>query len=170
MADLLAHVLVAYVLLTVASWRVDAVSRRWVVVGMGGAAIPDLSKVGIVAPSRTIENALGVPFSYGPVSTLGGVVLVAGVIALLFCRERRREAFAFLLVGGVTSLLVDALRVTIDGRTTSFLYPLTWWRPPSPNLYLTSDPRVLGVAVALAAVAYVLDRRRSKTGSSERPE
>ena len=159
MADLLSHVLVTYALLTVTNWRVDALSRRWIVVAMGGAAIPDLSKVGIVVPSRVVSNAVGVPFSYGPVSALGGVALIAGLIALLFGRERRRRAFVFLLLGGVTSLLVDALRISVDGRASAFLYPLTWWRPPSPNLYLTSDPRVLGVAVVLAAAVFALDRR-----------
>lgn len=167
MADLLSHVLLAYVALIVASWRVDAVSRRWVVVGMGGAAVPDLSKVGIVVPSRAVEGALGVPFSYGPVSAVGGVVVIGGLIALLFGRGSRRRAFAFLVAGGVASLFVDALRLSIDGRASSLLYPLTWWGPPSPNLYLTSDPRVLVVSVALATVVFLLDRRLSGT---RRPE
>ncbi len=161
MADLLSHVLVAYVLLTVASWRVEAVSRRWVAVGMGGAAIPDLSKVGLLVPARVVEGTLGVPFSYGPVSALGGAMVVGGVVALLFGRTHRRRAFAVLVAGSVTSLFVDSLRLTVDGRATRLFYPLTWWRPPSPGLYLTSDPRVLGVAVALATAVFLLDRRQS---------
>lgn len=170
MADLLSHVLVAYAAFTVASWRVDVVSRRWVVVVMGGAAVPDLSKVDIVVHARSVENALGVPFSYSPTGTLGGVVVVSGFIALLFGREHRRRAFAFLVAGGVMSLLVDALRLSVDARASAFLYPLTWWRPPSPNLYLTSDPRVLGVALTLAAVVLAIDRRRAVSGSNSRPE
>lgn len=169
MADLLSHVLVAYVLLTVASWRVGPLSRRWVAVGMGGAAIPDLSKLGIIVPERVVEGTIGVPFSYGPVSALGGVVVVGGVVALLFERDHRRRAFAFLVAGGATSLFVDGLRLTVDGRASRLLYPLTWRRPPSPNLYLSSDPRVLGVTVVLATVVFLLDQRRSGTHDG-RPE
>ena len=160
MADLLSHVLVAYALFTLAGWRVDAVTRRWVVVAMGGAAIPDLSKASIVVAPRTVEGTIGLPFSYHPFSTLGGVVLVAGVVALLFDREYRRRALGF---------LVDGLRLSIDGRAGTLLYPLTWWGPPSPGLYLTSDPRVLVVTLVVAAVVFALDRRRSvRTGG--RPE
>jgi hypothetical protein len=169
MADLLSHVLVAYVLFTLAGWRVDAATRQWVVVAMGGAAVPDLVKLRIVVDPRTVEETVGLPLSYHPFSTLGGVVLVAGVIALLFGREHRRRAWAFLVAGGITSLVVDGLRLSIDGRAGTLLYPLTWWRPPSPDLYLTSDPRVLAVTCALAAVVLVLDRRRSARADG-RPE
>jgi len=169
MADLLSHVLVAYMLFTLASWRVETVTPRWVVVVMGGAAIPDLSKVRIVLAPQTVEAATGLPFSYAPFSTLGGVVLAAGAIALLFGREHRRRAWGFLVAGGVTSLVVDGLRLSIDGRAGTLLYPLTWWGPPSPNLYLTSDPRVLGVTLVVAAVVFVLDRRRSRQADG-RPE
>jgi len=161
MADLLSHVLAAYVLFTLAGWRSDAVTRRWVVVAMGGAAIPDLSKASIVVAPRTVEKTTGLPFSYAPFSTLGGVVLVAGLLALLFGDESRRRAWGFLVAGGITSLVVDGLRLSIDGRAGTLLYPLTWWGPPSPNLYLTSDPRVLGVTLGVAAVVFVVDRRRS---------
>jgi MFS superfamily sulfate permease-like transporter len=169
MADLLSHVLVAYVLFTLADWRVEAVTRRWVVVAMGGAAIPDLVKLSIVVDPRTFEKAVGLPLSYHPFSTLGGVVLVAGLIALLFGREYRRRAWGFLVAGGVTSLVVDGLRLSINGRAGTLLYPLTWWGPPSPNLYLTSDPRVLVVTLVVTAVVFVLDRRRS-TRADGRPE
>jgi hypothetical protein len=166
MADLLAHVLLAYVLFTVAGWRFDAVTDRWVAVAMGGAALPDLVKVNLVLSRQAVEAVLGVPFTYQPLSTLGGVALTAGVVALLFGGEYRRRAYAFLLAGGVTSLVVDGFRITLDGRAGSLLYPVTWWEPPSPNLYLTSDPRVLVVAVALAFVVYGFDRYRSRPAES----
>jgi hypothetical protein len=169
MADLLSHVLVAYVLFTLGGWRVETVTARWVVVAMGGAAIPDLSKVNIVLSSRVVEEATGLPFSYAPFSTLGGVVLVAGIVSLLFAERHRRRAWGFLVAGGVAALVVDGLRLSIDGRASTLLYPLTWWGPPSPNLYLTSDPRVLGVALAAATVVFVLDRRRSAR-TDGRPE
>lgn len=160
MADLLTHVLSVYVVLTVASWRIDRIRPRWVAVGMCGGAIPDLVKVDLVVDSATVERVLGFPFTWGAVSTLGGVVLLAGAIALAFDDRHRRRAFAFLLAGGVTSLVLDGLRVYADGRASPWLYPLTRWRPPTPSLYVTSDPRIVVVAVAVAAVVFALDRRR----------
>jgi len=160
MADLLAHVLLAYALFTAVGWW-RTLPRRWVVVAMGGAALPDLTKVRLLVNGGAVESAVGVPFSFAPLTTLGGVLLTAGLVALLFGRERRRRAYGFLVAGGVTSLVVDALRITIDGRAGSVLYPLTWWEPPSLGFYLTSDPRVTAVAVGLALGVFLVDRRRS---------
>lgn len=158
MADLLTHVLVAYVLLTVASWRVDAISPPWIAVGMAGAAIPDLVKVRIVLEESVVESALGAEFSWTPLSTLGGVVFVAAAITLAFDRRYWRRVYGSLVAGGLLSLVVDGLRVYADGRTGPWLYPATWWRPPTPSLYVTSDPRVLVVALVVAASVFAVDR------------
>lgn len=166
MADLLTHVLVAYVLMTVASWRVEPIDQQWVVVAMGGAAIPDLVKVNVLVSARTVEHAVGIPFSYAPVSTLGGVVLVAGVIALAFGAGHRRRAYAFLVAGGGLSLVGDGLRTYADGTSSPWLYPFTWWRPPTPSLYVSSDVRVVVVALVVAAVVFLLDRRPLRDGDA----
>lgn len=155
MADLLTHVLAAYVLLTVAGWWVAWLGPRWVAVGMGGAAIPDLVKVGILVDEGVIESALGVPFSYAPVSSLAGVLVVAGVITLFFGHARRR-VYGLLVAGGVLSLVLDGLRVFVDGFANFWLYPL-WWRPPTPSLYVTSDARVVVVAIVVSAGVFVVD-------------
>ena len=159
MADLLTHLLAPYILLTVASWRVDWLDQRWVVVGMGGAAIPDLVKVGIVLDERVVEAFLGVPFTYMPVSTLGGVLLLAGVITVAFERRRWRRVFGLVTFGGLTSLLLDGMRVYADGRASAWLYPFTNWRPPTPSLYVSSDPTVLVVALLAAGTVAVIDRQ-----------
>ena len=159
MADLLTHLLVAYALFTIASWRVDWLEPRWVVVGTGGAAIPDLVKVDIVLDSDSVAAALGLPFSYSPLSTLGGVLLVAGLITLAFERDHWKRVYGLVTVGGVLSLLGDGLRAYADGRAGAWLYPVTNWRPPTPSLYVSSDPRILVVAVVFAAVVVAVDRR-----------
>jgi len=159
MADLLTHLLVPYILLTVASWRVDWLDHRWVVVGMGGAAIPDLIKVRIVVDENTVETLLGIPFTYAPLSTLGGVLLLAGIITVAFERRNWGRVFGIVTFGGLTSLLLDGLRVYADGRASAWLYPFTNWRPPTPSLYVSSDPTVLVVALLAAGVVAVLDRR-----------
>lgn len=157
MADLLTHVLVPFLLLTPASWRVERLDPRWIVVAMCGAAIPDLVKIGIVVDQRLVESLLGLPFSYAPISTLGGVVVIAGGIAIFF-ESRRRTAFGWLLGGGLSSLVLDGLRVFADGRANSWLYPFTWWRPPTPSLYVTSDFCVTVVAVTAAVVVVLVGR------------
>ncbi|AEM56116.1 membrane protein [Haloarcula hispanica N601] len=159
MADLLTHLLVPYILLTVASWRIDWLNQHWVVVGMGGAAIPDLVKVGIVVDGSTVEAFLGMPFTYAPLSTLGGVLLLAGIITVAFERRHWRRVFGLVTFGGLTSLLLDGMRVYADGRASAWLYPFTNWRPPTPSLYVSSDPTVLVVALLAAGTVAVIDRQ-----------
>jgi len=156
MAELLTHVLAAYVLLTVAGWRLDWLTARWIAIGMAGAIIPDLVKIGLVVDAEVVEGLLGVPFSYSPISSIAGVLVIAAGITLAFTESRRR-VFALLVAGGVSSLALDGLRVFADGQSSFWLYPL-WWRPPTPSLYVTSDPRVTVVAVAVAGGVFLLDR------------
>ena len=156
MAELLTHVLVVYVLLTVGSWWVDGLTARWVPIGMAGAMIPDLVKVGILVDSEVVEGVLGIPFSYGPISTVGGVLVIAAGITLWFT-ERRPRVFGLLVAGGVSSLALDGLRMYADGQASFWVYPL-WWRPPTPNLYVTSDPRVTVAALVVSASVFLVDR------------
>jgi hypothetical protein len=62
MADLLTHVLIAYILLTVASWRVEWPGRPWTAVGMCSTGIPDLTRLDLVVDDLLVGRLLGVPF------------------------------------------------------------------------------------------------------------
>ncbi|WP_231852337.1 hypothetical protein [Haloquadratum walsbyi] len=95
MAVLLTHVLVPYIILTVASWQFNWLTDRWIVIGMAGAAIPDLIKIEIIVDAGVVETLLGVPFKYAPISSLGGALLIAGAITVFFERQRR-QIFSFL--------------------------------------------------------------------------
>lgn len=166
MADLLSHVLAAYVVFTIASWWIDSLARPWITVGMGGAAIPDLVKIELVLDDSLIETVLGVPFDYAPISSLAGVLLIAGILTLLFEHDRLR-VYALLVAGGCSALVLDGLRMYADGRADFWLYPL-WWRPPTPNLYVTSDPRVLGVVFVASVLVFLVDRNLRKRPSTQR--
>lgn len=168
MADLLTHVLVPYILVTVAGWIVT-VPKQWVPVAMGGAVIPDLVKIDLLLDADVVSQLLGTPFEYAPISSIAGVGVVAGVIALLFGDKNRRTAYGFLVFGGVTSLVLDGLRAFADGSAGFWLYPL-WIRPPTPSLYVTSDVRVVIVAVAVALLVTLLDRRRGDSVLIDRRE
>jgi len=158
MADLLTHVLVAYVLVTVTQWRVGF-PRHWVPIAMGGAAMPDLVKVGLVIDESVVQAVLGVPFEYVPISSFGGVVVIAARITILFDREVWREVYGLLIFGGATSLVVDGLRVFADGTGGFWLYPV-WVQPPTPELYVSADPRVLAVVLSTAVVVTGVDYYR----------
>lgn len=159
MADLLTHVLAAYVLLTVASWWTNWLDPRWVVVGMGGACIPDLQKFDLLLDADAVGAALGIPFTYSVTSTLGGVLLLAGAITLLFERRWWRRVYGLLVVGGLSHIAFDGLRVWADGSAGQWLFPLfPSYRPPTPSLYVTSDPLVPAVTIAVSLLVFVLDR------------
>jgi hypothetical protein len=157
MAELLSTILLAYVLLTVASWRLEWLTDRWIVVGLAGTAIPDLVKIDLLLDEAVVGQTLGIPFTYAPLGTLAGVVLVSGAVTLAFTRRHWRRVFPLVISGGLVGLLVDGLRVYADGRAGFYLYPL-WWRPPTPSLFVSADPRVLVVTAAAGAVVFAIDR------------
>ena len=156
MADLLTHVLVPYVVLTVARWGV-AFSRRWVPVAMGGAAIPDLVKLQLLVDETVVQRVLGAPFEYVPISSLGGVVVIAAGITVLFDRSEWRRVYGFLVFGALTSLAVDGLRAFADGAASFWLYPL-WVRPVTPELYVSADTRVVAVTLVATVIVTAVDR------------
>lgn len=164
-ADLLSHVLIAYALLTAASWLIEPLTHRWVAVGMGGAAIPDLVKLELLVDEGVIQRTLDIPFEYDPIGSLAGVLLIAGVITLLFTHERRR-VYTLLVTGGTLSLVGDGLRAYADGHASFWLYPF-WWRPPTPSLYVTSDPRVLASTLVVAVAVALVDRYLVDTTGSD---
>jgi hypothetical protein len=131
--DLLTHVLVAGITLSLLGrWR-GWPARRYVPLGMGGATLPDITKINYVVPRQQVADLLGVPFSWLPFHRLGGAVAVAVGLALLFERDTRRTVLAVLL-GGVTShFLLDALIERAHGITLPYLYPLSWYRPPGTS-------------------------------------
>lgn len=164
MADLLTHVLVAFIVFTVAGWRVGWLDRKWVVVAMVGALFPDLNKIGMVLNPRTVEATLGIPFSWAAIPTLGGVVVLSGIGAVIFATGRHRHiAFPVLLCGALTHLLGDALVAWADGHDGASLYPLTYYRLPTPGLYVSSDPRVLVTALVCALLVFAVDRHLEST-------
>ena len=161
MAELLTHVLVAFALFTALGWVIEWLEPRWVVVGMVGAILPDLDRLDMIVDSSVLETLLGVPFSWSAIHTLGGVVLLSLGGALLFGTARaRKRAFLLLVAGGVSHLPLDAVKAWADGYNGAYLYPLSWWRNPTPGWYVSADRWVLVAALVCAAVVFVVDRRQ----------
>lgn len=161
MADLLTHVFVAYALFTVAGWQVAWLDDRWIAVGVVGSILPDLNRVDLLIPHETVTAVTGSPFDWGGIHSLGGILLLAGIGALLFERERGYgRPFTLLLAGALSHVLVDVPQRYADGETLTnlYLFPFSSWRGTTPGWYVTSDRWVVVVAFGIALVVFSVDR------------
>lgn len=160
MPDLLTHVLGAYVLLTPLTWRVEWIERRHVALVMVGTIVPDVSKLHLVVDSSVVEGIVGRPWQWLGIHRLGPAAILAGVGALGFERGRRLAGFGWLVVGILLHFLFDLAVVRASGLAPPYLYPLTWWHPPSADLLLSSDVWPWVVTSVLAGAVWLVDRHR----------
>lgn len=152
MPDLLAHVLFAYVLGTMLSWRYGWLSPAYVTVVMAGAMVPDVSKGALVLPGSRIEALVGVPFDWFALHTTGGVLLMILVGVTLVAPAERRRVFLLLTLGAATHLFADALLLNPSGRSYPVVWPLMRYHPPTPGLYLSTRPEPTVIAAAAALI------------------
>jgi hypothetical protein len=157
MADLLTHVLVVWAVGVLAARR-DWLPRSHVSLATLGAVAPDAMKVTVVLGVHW-GTVAGIPYSTWGYHTLGGVLVVAGLGALTIRAEDRRTAFVALVGGGVSHLLLDLLVVRADATAPPYLFPVSTWLPPAGNVYLSSDRWPALVALGLAGVVWLYDRR-----------
>ena len=151
MADLLTHVLVAYILAVLFSFRYDWITPSMVTVAMLGAVVPDLAKIGLVVPNARVKSLLGLPFDWWALHMLGGTLVAITIGALLTGPAYRRRVFLLLALGAVSHHVLDALLINPSGYSYALLWPLTTYHPPTPNLYLSSD-RWPALASAIVAI------------------
>lgn len=162
MADLLTHVLTAYVLATLLSLRDDRITPAMTTAAMVGGLVPDLNRIGLVVPASAVESVLGVSVGWDALLTLGGVSVVIAVATCLVPSRLRRRTVAMLGLGSASHFLLDYLLLFPSGYSHPYLWPMTAVGLPGPGLYLSSArwPAVVAVtaAVAVRVVAY---RRRT---------
>ncbi|MFB6301652.1 MAG: metal-dependent hydrolase [Haloferacaceae archaeon] len=167
MTDLLTHVLVAYLLATLVERRTSRLDRRHVPVVMVGALVPDVAKVHLVL-GDPVSAVAGVDASWYALQTVGGVAALVAIGAVLIGPDERRRALGLLAAGAASHMLLDVPVQRADGLSPPYLYPLTWWRVPSLDLYLSSDVWPALVAVAAVAALFIVRRcRRHTSGDSE---
>ena len=159
MPDLLTHVLGVYVLLTPLTWRVEWIERRHVTLVMVGTVVPDISKAHLLVESSVVADALGRPWSWLGIHRLGPAGILAGIGAMGFERGHRLLAFGLLLVGVLLHLVFDLAVIRASGLAPPYLYPITWWHPPSADLLLSSDVWPWMGASVLAGAVWLVDRR-----------
>ncbi|USZ67410.1 metal-dependent hydrolase [Halorussus salilacus] len=160
MPDLLAHALFAYALGLLLSWRYAWLSPAYVTVVMAGAFVPDLSKAELLVPSTAVEAALGVPFDWFALHTAGGVFVAIALGATVVARAERGRVAALLSVGAVSHLLADGLLLKPSGRSYAIGWPVSQYHPPTPGLYLSTQPDPAVAAAAFAAAVWLATRYR----------
>lgn len=162
MPDLLAHALIGYALGLLLSWRYDRPSPAHVTVVMAGAFVPDLSKARLFVPNRTVEAALGVPFDWFALHTAGGVLAAIAVGTAVVARAERVRVAALLSVGAGSHLLADGLLRKPSGHSYSMFWPVSQYHPPTPGLYLSTQPDPTVAAAAFAGVVWLATRYRRR--------
>ena len=158
MAELLTHVLAAFVLATVASWRIASIDPPLIVACMIGAAIPDLNRVELLFPAETVTALTGLPWSWGVFHRAGGALLVAIIFALLVREDFRIPVFAMLMVGIASHLVIDYFLWQPTGRTTLMLWPFLDLTLEYQGFYRSSDRWPAAVTIVLAGVTLLVDR------------
>jgi membrane-bound metal-dependent hydrolase YbcI (DUF457 family) len=155
--DLLTHVLVAYAIGGL-SFRFSSAPDRYLPVVLVGAVMSDAMKATVVLET-TAGEAFGVPYSFWGLHTIGGAVVLGGIGALTIRAGDRRAAFAALVGGGASHLLLDLFVIRVDGVAPPYLFPVSGWLPPAGNLYASTDAWTVPVAAGMALVVWVLRRR-----------
>lgn len=159
MADLLTHILVGFVLATILSWRYGWITPPMVVAAMAGAASPDLNRIELIIPAHIIESLVGIPWSWWPLHTFGGLVLVTVVVALLVPGKIRRPVLLLFVLGALSHHALDLLLLKPSGRSYAVLWPLTQYHPPMPGFYLSSDRWPAALMVIVSTGVFLIDRR-----------
>jgi hypothetical protein len=162
MPDLLSHALIAYTLATLCSWRLAWLSPRYVTVAMAGAFIPDIAKATLVLPGTVVETVLGVPFDWFGIHTLGGSLVASAIGGSLVASDERNRVAGLLGLGAASHLLADALLLTPSGFSYPLLWPLSYYHPPTPGLYLSTDPEPTVVMAVVASMVFVASRWRAR--------
>lgn len=162
MPDILTHVLVGYSLGTALAVRYEWLRPAHVTLVMIGALSPDFVKIKLALPDAIAQHLLGIPFSWMPLHTLGGSVLVVCLGALLVAPAYRRRALALLALGAGSHHALDLLLINATGYSYPVLWPLSAYRFPSPNLYLSSDRWPALVAGTIATGVWLRRRRCSQ--------
>jgi len=166
MPDLLAHALIAYTVALLLSWRYAWVTAPYATVVMAGAFIPDLIKIKLLVPSGQVEQLLGIPFDWGAIHTAGGAVVAVLIGVLLVAPRERRRVGLLLALGAISHLVADALLLNPSGQSYAILWPLTRVYPPTPGLYLSTQPEPTIVTAGIALVVWTVTRMRKQPAGS----
>ena len=167
MAELFTHVLVGFILATVASWRWEWITTPMVTVAMVGAALPDLKRVDLVVPVETVEAVVGLSFSWTPLHRVGGTAVLIAVGAFLVPKRLRRGVALLLVIGATSHYLLDFALYTPSGWSNTMLWPLWDALVPVGGVYLSSDQWPVVVTAVIAGGVWIIDQKLDSSSDSE---
>lgn len=172
MAEWLTHVLVAFVIASVLAWRYESITGPLVTAAMVGALLPDLRKIYLAVPGESVEATLGIPFSWAPLHSFGGIVICIAIIGILLPRDYRTIGVLMVSLGAFSHVFMDGLLYWPDGLAFEMFWPLTTYQIPVNGWYKSFDqwPMFFALGVALLTLAIGQLRRRTPADPSEQVE
>lgn len=159
MPDLFTHMLAVYILYKPISWYISWFSDRYLGVMMIGGIIPDLSKIRQLGLTDPINQLLGQELILNGIHRLGPTAALAGIGAMLFQRGERWRAFGWLMAGSGLHFVLDLTVKRAGGVAPPYLYPLTWWEPPTLNILLSSNAWPMVLTSVLTIIVWGVDQR-----------
>ncbi|MFO8110071.1 MAG: metal-dependent hydrolase [Thermoplasmata archaeon] len=154
MADLLSHVLVAYSLGTILSWRYKDIKKHHITFLMIGAALPDLTRIALIIDPGRVG---WITFNFFPLHTVIGVGITATILSTMVKDDL---ALPFLFSGALTHLFLDSLLINVTGHSYPMFWPVTAYAPPTPGLYLSTDVGTAMIAGAAAILVWTFHRKK----------
>ena len=152
MPDWITHILVAWMICTILSFKYTQINPAYTVVCMAGALIPDTFK--IVIPlglmGIKIENFLV------PMHLPAGSLIVASIFTLFF-KEKKKLVLSLLVLGIATHYALDLLLTNLNGGMV-MLFPFSWnsW---TLNVIPDDDWHITLLTMGLALVVYFVSLR-----------
>jgi hypothetical protein len=123
-----------------------------------GALLPDISKINLIFTWLEMKQTI----LFNPLHTPIGVVLLAGILALLF--KDIKKAFLPLGIGVLTHFLLDFLLINTSGGM-NLLFPFSWeeWQL---QIIRSDDYRITILLTAIALIIFFLyfyyEKRKTK--------
>ncbi|MFW6375640.1 MAG: metal-dependent hydrolase [Thermoplasmatota archaeon] len=159
MADLLTHSLVAFSIGTILSWKFKRINAQFITILMIGSVLPDLTRIGLILESAIIENTFGVSFSWQPLHTIGGVIIIISLFTLFMDKKDNKYIFSLLSLGAISHLFLDAFLIKASGHSYTMFFPLTSHSPQMPGFYLSTDVWPVMITMTIAFIIYQIDKR-----------
>lgn len=157
-ADLLTHVLSAYIVAKLLSIRYPWITTPYVTAAMVGGVLPDLNRIELVLPAETVETLIGLPFSWGGLHRGGPVLVSVLIVGYLVPPRYRRGVILMAGMGAGLHLVMDLFLGSGFAWEPSFavLWPLTSWQPVVPGFYSSRDVRIGPLFVMLAVLTWAV--------------
>ena len=159
MPDWVTHIVVAWTLCRVLSFKFKEFNSANTLIVITGALIPDISKVVLGL------SLLGIDASdyFATIHLPTGSIIVAGIFSLLF--PEKKKAFLFLGLGILTHYILDSLLEHVSGGIY-LLFPFSWWQWQL-ELTTSSDYWITLLAVSIAVLVYLIGREVDKNDDNK---